>query len=532
MPVSAIKRYIKNMTHAARDAVLVGIVALPVFLVLLWTDAFDRFVLFSRAHESYELDELVTLMFVVGLAAIAFSVRRILDLRREVRRRVSAEREARRLARHDALTGLPNRRQFIEEFDSRAYCAGLGRRCALLIADLDRFKPINDLYGHRVGDEVLRVIADRMKEIVGDQGAVARLGGDEFGVILTVPENSDLPLRMARRVAHEIPKSINLASLSFNVGVSIGIAEFDPQSLGGAGIGGRERPVEVALRQADMAMYRAKQDQRRSYVFFDADMDANLRRRIQLESEIKQAVECGQFVPYYQPLVKLRTGKVVGYEVLSRWQHPTLGILLPAAFIPIAEDTGMIEQLSESVFRQAFRDARSWPEDTCISVNLSPRQFADSQIAQKILALLAEEGLSTGRLEVEITETAVLQRMDDAQRVLRSLRNLGVRIALDDFGTGYSGLHHLRELPIDTIKIDQSYVTRMLSDADDAKLVKAIIDLSTDLGLRTTAEGVETREVMEKLLAMGCDTGQGYLFGRPEPMPAHAFVKERNRASR
>ena len=450
-----------------------------------------------------------------------------MDLRAEMQQRRVAEGEAQRLARHDALTGLPNRRRFLEEFDDRVRESSGNERCAMFVLDLDHFKPVNDLYGHRLGDEVLRVVAQRLSEIVKDTGVVARLGGDEFGIILIAASDDDeLPLRVARRIVHEIPTPIKLAALSLEVGCSVGVAMYAKQGDRVGPLCGEHSPVETVLRQADMAMYRAKTEGRGAYRFFDHKMDERLQQRVRLEREIKRAVERQEIIPYYQPLVDLRTKETVGYELRARWKHPNLGVIEPDAFISIAEDTGVIGALTDSLLTQGVKDAKAWPAHIYLSVNLSPRQFADPLLAQRVLAILTEAGFPAKRLEIEITETAVVQRLDEAKATLQSLRNLGVRIALDDFGTGYSGLHHLRELQLDTIKIDQSFVTDMLKDADDEKLVEAIVGLGHVLGLRTTAEGIETRDVLDKLISLGCDTGQGFLFGRPEPMTGAAVTEE------
>jgi EAL domain-containing protein (putative c-di-GMP-specific phosphodiesterase class I) len=274
-----------------------------------------------------------------------------------------------------------------------------------------------------------------------------------------------------------------------------------------------------------MAMYRGKTEGRGLYYFFDRDMDERLQMRVQLEREINGAIARGEIVPYYQPLVDLATQTTIGYEILARWLHPTRGVLPPLLFIPIAEDTGSIGALTYSLLAQAVKDAKDWPDHQFLSMNLSPRQFADPWLAQEILSILTAASFPAQRLEIEITETAVVQRLEEAKATLQSLRNLGVRIALDDFGTGYSGLHHLRELHLDTIKIDRSFVTEMLEKPEEAKLVEAIIGLGHVLGLKTIAEGIETQEVLDRLTELGCETGQGFLFGRPEPMPAHAVLE-------
>jgi diguanylate cyclase (GGDEF)-like protein len=503
-------------TRAQRDLIVIALVAIPTYLVLLAFDAFDLVYDWTRLHEDWQLDELVALLFTLGLAAIVYSWRRLSDLRGEISRRRDAEEEANRLARYDVLTGLANRRLFLEEARDRFRNLPKGCCCALFVVDLDQFKPINDFYGHRLGDEVLRVVADRLTRLVDGEGIVARLGGDEFGILLPYRRNDDKAERLARRIINDLPRPIALAALSLEIGVSIGIAVYDPADRRMNELAQREgNPVETVLRQADMAMYRAKTSGRGLYRFFDRDMDEALQQRVHLEREIKGAITRGEIVPYYQPLVDLATRETVGYEILARWLHPARGLLMPELFIPIAEDTGAIGDLTYYLLARAVRDAKDRSPHTFLSLNLSPRQFADPELAERILSILTEAGFPPQRLEIEITETAIVQRLEDAKVTLQSLRNLGIRIALDDFGTGYAGLHHLRELKLDTLKIDRSFITHMLDNPDEAKIVEAIVSLGHSFGLRTTAEGIETREVLDRLMQLGCETGQGFLFGKP-----------------
>jgi diguanylate cyclase (GGDEF)-like protein len=515
-PIRRLSAWYARQDRVTSDLIVVGLVGLPIYGLALWYDVLDRFFELTGQPESDLIDWLVILVVGLGLAAKIFSVRRTIDLRREVVRRRKAEAEAYELARHDVLTGLPNRRWFIENFDQWAGPTPQHEGCALLVVDLDNFKPVNDVYGHRLGDEVLRVIARRLSNLVED-GAVARLGGDEFGVILRYRLDSDAPERLARQIVHEVSKPIPLAALSLQVGVSVGVAT----STGGAGNDAMARrdgaPVETALRQADMAMYWAKAEGRGCYRFFDRTMDERLQQRIELEGEIEGAIAAGQIVPYYQPLIDLDTSKTIGFEVLARWVHPKRGVLLPEVFIPIAEDTATIGQMTDHLLERAMRDAKAWPEHLFISINFSPRQISDPALAQRILDLVAKVSFPPHRLMIEITESAVVRRLEDAKAVLQSLRNVGVRVALDDFGTGYSGLYHLRELELDTLKIDRSFVGQMLDKPEEARIVKAIVSLGHALGLTTTAEGIENKDVLELLTKLGCDVGQGYLFGMPQP---------------
>jgi diguanylate cyclase (GGDEF)-like protein len=519
-PKSAFRRpitWLRVQSSSFRDVLWIFLLAAPAFW--LWSDVngFEVLYRWSRLHEDIQLDELFLLAATLGVAAIVYSVRRVLELRREIARREEAEREAHRLAHHDALTGLPNRRQFVEDFRSLTERLAETEVCALFVVDLDHFKPVNDLHGHRLGDEVLRVVGQRLSKLVDGSGIVARLGGDEFGILLVRARDDEAPSRLARQIVYEIPKPITLAALEIVVGVSLGISIYDPQDINHSELRRQDGgEMETVLRQADMAMYRAKTEGRSRYHFFDRGMDEKLQERVELEREIKSAIGRGEIVPYYQPLVDLSSQCTIGFEVLARWDHPTRGILHPSVFIPIAEDTGAIAELTYALLVKATNDAKSWPHHFLLSLNLSARQFADPWLAQRILAILTKSGFPPHQLEIEITETAVVDRLEEAKSALSSLRNLGVRIALDDFGTGYAGLFHLRELPLDTIKIDRSFVTHMLETPEGQKIVEAMISLGHSFGLQTMAEGIETKDVLERLTRLGCDSGQGFLLGKPE----------------
>ncbi len=385
-PWKRVQLWLWSRTRAQRDLLVIGSLVIPVYGILLITDAADKLHAWSDHHEAYEVDELIALLFCLGLAAIIFSARRLSDLRKEIGQRRAAENEAHQFARHDVLTGLPNRRRFCEQFYLWTDELSSGQVCALFIVDLDRFKPINDLYGHRLGDEVLRVVGGRLTELVGGTGMVARLGGDEFGILMPIQRNRDAAHRVARQIAREIPKPITLASLSLEVGVSTGVTIYDPEEQLDSVMATRDgSQVETILRQADMAMYLAKSEGRGLYHFFDRNMDEQLQLRIRLENDIKSALVRGEIVPYYQQLVDLKTQAIVGYEILARWQHPTLGLLPPLLFIPIAEDTGVISDLTFSLLTQALEEARGWPSDRYLSLNLSPRQFADPLLVPRTL---------------------------------------------------------------------------------------------------------------------------------------------------
>jgi diguanylate cyclase (GGDEF)-like protein len=516
-PLRRLFAWYARQSRIVRDLIVMGAIGLPIYALAVWYDALDKFIELTNEPQNDKIDWLVLLVVFLGIAAKIYSVRRTIDLHVEVAERRKAQAEAHQLARHDVLTGLPNRRWFIEDFDKWAGPLPEGEACALLVLDLDNFKPINDVYGHRLGDEVLKVVARRLTRIA-EGGSVARLGGDEFGVILRYPIGSDAPERLARRIVHEVAKPIPLAALSLQVGTSVGVAVCTPQTRGSDAMTRRDgAPVETVLRQADMAMYWAKAEGRGRYRFFDRSMDEKLQQKVELESEIRGAIAAGQIVPYYQPIVDLEHSRTVGFEVLARWMHPQRGVLEPEIFISIAEDTGMIGEMTDRLLERAMQDAKSWPEHISLFINFSPRQISDPNLAPRVLGLLTKIAFPPHRLVIEITESAVVQKLEDAKAVLQSLRNVGVRVALDDFGTGYSGLYHLRELDLDMIKIDRSFVAQMLAEPQEARMVKAVLSLGRALGLKTTAEGIESEEARELLLKLGCDTGQGFLFGKPEP---------------
>ncbi len=468
---------------------------------------------------------------MLGAAASIFSIRRLIDLHKEVARRSAAEKEANKLARHDTLTGLPNRRHFLDQASKAIMDLSDDRERAIFIVDLDHFKPVNDVYGHRVGDGVLCEVARRLTAATEGEGLVARLGGDEFGILLPCVHDRGIAERIARRIVHDVSQPINVTGLSVKIGVSVGITLIasdlqDEDVLVDDELD--EHRVHRCLRHADMAMYRAKTEGRSQYRFFEKDMDDKLKLHIQLEAELESAISAGEIVPFFQQLVDLGSNEVIGYEILARWCHPIHGILTPDVFIPIAEDTGLISKMTVSTLKRAIEEAKNWPGDILLSLNLSPRQLADAWLAQEILAVLAKTSFPPQRLEIEISESGLVERLDGLNGVLELLRNVGVRIALDDFGTGHSGLYHLRELGIDTIKIDRSFVTHLLSNHEEEKIVEAVINLSNSMGIATIAEGIETPEVLQRLMELGCKSGQGYYFG--EPQDAAAMQEASSRA--
>lgn len=428
----------------------------------------------------------------------------------------ASEQHLKWMATHDSLTGLANRWQFIEE--KRAYTGSNGsdQKIAVFLLDVDCFKQVNDSYGHRVGDEVLKAIARRLGELA-DRGVVARLGGDEFGILLPFTGDEIVLTEFAQRILYEVQQPIRLANLRLNIGISIGYTvcmedgDTNPLSIQDGSL------VETSFRRADMALSAAKANGRGCYRRFEKQMEQELFDRVELESEIESAVKSGEIVPYYQPLIDLRSGRVIGFEALARWQHPAKGLLPPSVLIPVAESTGTIGEMTYSLLGQAVRDAKSWPDHVVLSVNLSPVQLADTSLVGRILTIASEASFPIKRLEIEITENALVENLSTAVRILTELRRVGVRVALDDFGAGYAGVRYLREFRFDRLKIDRSFIHDLSSNADEVQIVKAIVRLARVLKMETVAEGIEDRSTCDHLLQLGCIVGQGYFFAKPHP---------------
>jgi diguanylate cyclase (GGDEF)-like protein len=412
------------------------------------------------------------------------------------------------LAHHDPLTGLANRVVFREQLqNSLAQTRSTSETLAVLFIDLDGFKNVNDTLGHSTGDDLLRSIARRVRDTLGENEKVARLGGDEFAILQLSGNQPEGAAALARRLIDVISAPCLINGHQINVGASIGIA------VSAAGDGDPEQ----LLKNADLAMYRAKSDGRGTYRFFEPEMDARAQARRRLELDLRTALAEGAFEMHYQPLVDLRTNTIAVFEALLRWNHPERGSVSPEEFISVAEETGLIVALGEWALRQACAEAATWPLDARVAVNLSPAQFKSGNIVASVISALSSSGLAPSRLELEITEAVLLERTDSNLDILRQLRHLGVKISLDDFGTGYSSLSYLRSFEFDKIKIDRSFI-RDLSHQEEARaIVRAIAALGASLGMRTVAEGVETLAQMQCLEAEGCTEIQGFYVSKPVP---------------
>ena len=426
----------------------------------------------------------------------------------DITERRQAEKQIAHMARHDALTDLPNRVLLRDRLAHALAELPQDKRLAVLYLDLDHFKSVNDTLGHQIGDELLKTIAACLRNCVREADTVARVGGDEFAIIHTGIEQPNDAAMLARRICEAVKAPCELHGHAVIVDTSIGIA---------LAPGDGTDPTEL-LKNADMALYRAKADGRGTYRFFEPAMDARMKARRTLELALRVALANGEFELHYQPLVSLDDRRITCCEALIRWQHPERGLIPPAEFIPLAEEIGLIVPLGEWVLRQACADAMAWPADVKVAVNLSPIQVMNQNLVAVIVGALAAAGLPASRLEVEITESVLMQNSETTLATLHRLRELGVKISMDDFGTGYSSLSYLRSFPFDKIKIDRCFISGLATGDDSVAIVLAIAGLAKHLGIATTAEGVETRQQLQQVKALGCSEMQGFLFSAPRPI--------------
>jgi diguanylate cyclase (GGDEF)-like protein/PAS domain S-box-containing protein len=426
----------------------------------------------------------------------------------DITERKRAEARLAFMAQHDGLTGLPNRDLLGQQMgDLLLHTRRSAEKVALLVLGLDNFKTVNDTFGHGIGDKLLRGVAKRLRSTLREEDVLARLNSDEFAIMqsgVTRPEDAAL---LARRLLDAVGEPYLLDGHSVAIGASIGIA-MSP---------GDGDEADKLLKNADMALSRAKNEFRGKFSFFEAEMDARAQSRRKIETELRDAIRNDLLRPHYQPLVDLSTGRIAGFEALVRWPHPERGMVSPGEFIPVAEETGLIGAVGALMLRRACMDAAQWPDEVRVAVNLSPLQFRVGNLLTQVMEILKETGLAPTRLELEITETLVLEKSSDVLATLHALRSAGVRISMDDFGTGYSSLSYLRSFPFDKIKIDRAFVRDLDADRDAQAIVRAIVSLGKGLGVTITAEGVETQSEFSCLRTEGCDEGQGFLFSRARP---------------
>ncbi|WP_225122674.1 EAL domain-containing protein [Bradyrhizobium sp. BRP22] len=494
-------------SSATRDFIaLFGGVVLASILAYVY-ELGPRLFQLGRGYADSTLDDTVLIAFFLSVALTIFSVRRYRDIACEIKAQTIAEAEARDLARHDPLTGLPNRRLFDEKLDACLVLASDTHQLAVLMLGVDGFKKIKDTHGHTAVDKALCEFANRVADILRKDGVLARLGSDEFGIILPNISSPDDPTNLARRIVASAADTFAIETAAAELGVRIGIAIAPIDGVN----------LHELVRRAERALYRAQRDGKSCVRFFEPEIDIHVERRIQLERELRSAITADIIEPHYQPLVSLKGNCIIGFEALARWENRTLGHIPPDVFIPIAEETGLINALGDQLFRRACFHANAWPETFTLAFNISPVQLRDPALGQRILSILGQAGLSPRRLEIEITESAFVEKTGVAKSVVDELRQAGVRIALDDFGTGYATLSQLLSFRLDKIKIDRSFVSRLGDSTDSRVIVRAILGLANGFGLTTTAEGVEDAGQLAYLVANGCTEGQGYLFSGAVP---------------
>ncbi|UDQ90293.1 EAL domain-containing protein [Xanthobacter autotrophicus] len=491
------------------------VTAIVVFLALQQTHLIHSVFFVGEAHEAWHLHELFAAWIVATGALIAILIVREGQLRKLIIQQRETQKLVDDASAFDSLTGIANRLQFQSEFSRELKeTSNKSKRLALLVVDVDLLRSVNEAHGHGAGDDLLRQLAGRLISVPHRGGMVARLGSGEFAVLFPMgADETEELFRLASRILSRLREPFDCNGLRINITASIGISKY-PRDGSSA---------TVLLQSAEKALRQAKAVGKDCYALYDSDLDARGRERRSLESEFRHALEAGEIVAQYQPVVRLATGETVGFEALARWRHPKRGILGPAEFIPIAEDEGLIDALFTAMLRRVGEDLATWHMPLRVAVNLSPVQLVDPQLPQRILDLLAKMNIPPGQIELEITETGLLLDFETARGTLAVLKEAGVHVSLDDFGTGFSSLRHLNELPIDKIKIDRSFTRLIATEAQSCKIISSMLNLGRTLELTTVAEGVETREEADFLLSQRCDLGQGYLFARPL-WPQEAFA--------
>ena len=489
--------------------------ALLSWQVMSEMELFERFYLFSRNHEDWDVDELSLLFVNLAIALILASLYQARKQRHLIRCVRHEHGRAEHFAYRDALTGLLNRRALTRIMQDTA--AGLTQSGPRYVAmlDLDRFKPINDLRGHAVGDATLQGVAQRLGELLSPRCHLARLGGDEFAIVFRAGMTDTDVEQAARSILRTFEEGFRFDGIVVHVSASIGLARWT------AGLSASE-----ALARADKALYNAKADGRARFSWYDAELDRRSTRRARIESDLRAAIHNERIEPWFQPIVEIESGRVTGFEVLARWHHADLGPVPPTEFISVAEDSNQISALGTSLLRRAVRESKSWGDHLTLSFNISPLQFQDPMLVDTMARTLRETGFAAERLTVEVTESSVIRDLDGARKTLDALKALGIKVALDDFGTGYSSLASLRQLPFDRIKIDRGFVTDICNQPQNQKIVSGIMALANGLELEVTAEGIESRHDLRFLRSLRCRLGQGFLFDRALP-PSHVapFLK-------
>jgi diguanylate cyclase (GGDEF)-like protein len=506
MDITRVRSFMSRHRRSIKDLSLILIIMLVAVFYAWQVDIFANEGKVTVKEQTLEVDELLLMGGVLMLAMLLFAVRRYLEQKRETARRLAAETHARELAFQDGLTGLPNRRQFDDALKAALAAPPRGGAVhAVFLLDLNGFKQINDVHGHAIGDEVLIVVAQRLLAALRGGDLLARFGGDEFAILARHLVGPEAATNVALRVIQALEVPIATGTLKHQIGAGIGIAVVPNDAT----------VPEEALRKADVALYRAKAERRSALRFFEPQMDRQVRERHQLEADLRAALDSGNISTVYQPCFNLTSGAVVGFEAAPLWIHGTHGVIPAERFIPIAEETGLIHDLAARLLRDACAAAVQWPQHVTLAVDFYRGQLRDRDLKAQVAKILQETGLAPQRLEIEITESVLVEDLEAAQQVLGGLRDTGVRISLDNFGTGYSSLYHLRNFKIDKIKIDKSFVESMSSTSESAAIVSALVGLGEGFGLTVAAEGIENAGQQAQLVRSGCQQGQGHLYSDP-----------------
>ncbi|NVK34855.1 MAG: EAL domain-containing protein [Rhodobacteraceae bacterium] len=499
------KQVLANISTSKKDAAFFVFLSVGVCGAAIYYDAYEVFHRFLAEHEDWEIDEVMVALLYLGVSGYIYAIRRLIELKRETRDKTLAESRARWISYHDFLTKLPNRR-FLEERVPDLLKSSFGHSEYMVFAiDLDGFKRVNDLIGHDGGDQLLVNVAARLTELLPET-ILVRLGGDEF-LAVSPTIHCDQIDDFCDRVISALGDPMKISGIHTEVGASLGYARFPNDGLS----------LKDVIHCADAALYEAKKRGRNTYLGFTTQMSEQLSLRAEIEGQFREALGRRQIRPHYQPLIDLNTGKLRGFEALARWDSDKFGPVSPEVFVAMAEDIGLILELSEVLLREACKDALEWPSDVILAFNISPSMVIDRLLGFRIIRILSEVGLPPHRLEIEITESALIKDVDVALAVIHELRATGIRIALDDFGTGYSSLSQLSKLTFDKIKIDRSFIAALETDAKQMKIVKTMIALGRGLDISITAEGIEEPSQLAILKELGCGYGQGYLFGRAVP---------------
>ncbi|WP_321499126.1 bifunctional diguanylate cyclase/phosphodiesterase [Breoghania sp.] len=510
--IKHIVNWFRYSSQASRDAIVIACISFLLLFAAIQLDLYDELSHYTRRYEYVQLDEFLFVMFMAGLMAIVYAWRRLRELKVEIRQRRAAEAMAVKLTLHDALTGLPNRHKF-ERLVTDTIIERGNQSFAVLVLRVDNFRQTIDRFGHAVGDNLLLSISSRIAMTCGADAELARIGPSEFAVRSQPIDGDAAILDLAERLVSTLGEPFQVLGCELSISATVGVSRYPDNGTSAA----------LLLRRAAMTRRHLFSQGNARCGLFDPSMEFALSRLNSLESRLSAAIEADEIVPYFQPIVDLGSGRTVAFECLARWQDPQLGWVAPDQFIPIAEECGHISKLGDRLLRKACSEAMKWPSGIGLSYNISGVQLRDHTLGLNVLSALGEVGLSPWRLELEITETALVNDIQVARDTLEILANTGVSLALDDFGTGHSSLRYICDFPIHKLKIDQSFVRTMCKRRESEQVVNAVIGLARGLGIASTAEGIENKAQWRFLRQLGCQYGQGYLFGKP--MPASAVLE-------